>query len=169
MSRGEIEALDPQEDLNQVIIDRFKSLMRLPLTAAIKHRVTGEISYNSHWHGTMERNLGEVVPLKKYDYGFVYDAGWWLTRQEAAAFANHKGSYPANDNSFISGEEWIPPLNNEEEAIEWSGKMHQRGYEQAQVRLAIFQSKDRHPEYARLLQIAIDKYPISEEAIRNGI
>jgi hypothetical protein len=170
-SRGEIESLDKENDLHREAINRFYQLKRLPLTTAIWHTRRGEVFFDRNLHGMIQKLHYPDYGHGRHpdvEYGFITDDGKWLTRTEASFRVKELGGIPFSMQSLMAGEEWVPMLKTESEAEELAGFLHHKGYEQAINKAQLFEHKGINLEYARLLRIATDKYPILEEAARNG-
>ena len=89
--------------------------------------------------------------------GFLHDDGMFLTREQAANVCLGLGGFPL-EKRLLSGEEWVPPLKDKDDAIDFGKKMHTRGYEQVIHKIRIFSYLKKNLEYVELLEVALEVY-----------
>lgn len=152
----EIGLLNPSNKFDKITIERWNELVKLPLTLAVKAAKTGEIYLDGNAHGDvrLKHDLGN----KEFIRGFVHDNGMFMTAEEAQAFVKMKTGYTTSDETLMSGEEWIPKIEDSDAAKEIGRKLHDYGKSAAEIRINTFGAKKINHNHVRLLKIMIEEY-----------
>jgi hypothetical protein len=104
-------------------------------------------------------SAGRVTVCQKHidgqEPGFLHDNGNFLSRVAARHFVHHLTGFTINEHELISGEEWIPTLKQESDAIEWAARMHPRAVSIVKMRINIFNARRKHQDHVRLLRLAL--------------
>jgi hypothetical protein len=166
-SKGERDAcerLSEKNDLLKLVVTRWDQLKRLPMVVASKRLDNNYIYLDGVAHGTNVLNHPDITYTKTDDPhktmaipGFLHDDGRFLSRQQAANVCVSLGGI-CMENRLLSGEEWIPPLNNEEQAEDFGKNMHYKAYGQIKQRSLVFKSLKKHSEHIKLLEVALEIY-----------
>ena len=158
----EIGLLNPSNKFDKITIERWNELVKLPLTLAIKTK-TGEIYLDGNAHGDVR--LRHDLGNKEFIRGFVHDNGMFMTAEEAQAFVKMKTGYTTSEETLMSGEEWIPKIEDSDAAKEIGKKLHQYGRDAARTRINIFESKKINHNHVRLLKIMVEEYSVWKQTV----
>ena len=166
-SKGERDAcerLSKRDELLKVVFKRWDQLKRLPMVVASKRLDNNYIYLDGVSHGINVLNHPDITytkidnPHKTMAIpGFLHDDGRFLTREQAANVCRMLGGICIGDR-LLSGEEWIPPLNNEEEAKLFGRNMHIKAFRQITDRMRIFKALKKHLEHIKLLEVVVEIY-----------
>lgn len=163
--RDACERLIPKNEFLKIVVERWDTLKRLPLTVAVKRGDNGHIYTEGSAHGAIGLNHPDLTFVKTAadthvlsTAGFLHDDGRFLDRQQAAHVCLSLTGIVLNKEKMLSGEEWIPPLKNKEEALEFGQAMHERAKSLARQRIDAFTSLRKHPEHVEFLKIAVAEH-----------
>jgi len=151
----EISLLNPDRKLHKIAIDRHNELFKLPLTLAVKSKLTDEIFTDGNAHGDIR--LKHNLNNREFIRGFLYN-NEFITAEEARLVVKEQTGYTTSEETLMSGEEWIPKLECTDDAVYFGSRLHEYGYNSARIRLDLFQSKNINHNHVRLLKIMIDEY-----------
>ena len=104
---------------------------------------------------------GRVTVCEKHidgqEPGFLHDDGRFLSREQAANLVQYLTGYTINEHQLISGEEWIPRLDDDNQARLWAARMHPRAVSIVRLRINIFNARRKHQGHVRLLKLALSE------------
>lgn len=160
------------DEFLKIFVDRMNSLCHLPMMPAIRNTDSGEVFSGALLHtrikpmypnlvpaSTLDRYSGPVSPA---ELGWVHFDGRFLTKAQAAYIATSLTGVTIDPHRFVAGEEWIPRLDSEEDAIYLGMHFHFRGRHSAKQRIKIFDSIKKYRKHCKLLKIALDVFQQSE-------
>lgn len=158
--RDACERLSTGNDLLKVVVNRWDSLRRLPMVIGIKRLDSNYVYTDGAAHGTIVTRHPDITLVESASHwkqlaiaGFLHDDGMFLTREQAANVCLGLGGFPL-EKRLLSGEEWVPPLKDKDDAIDFGKKMHNKGYNQVIHKIRIFSYLKKNLEYVDLLKIA---------------
>jgi len=165
-SKGQRDACERLSESNQLlkmVVERWDTLRRLPLIVAAKRLDNDYIYTDGASHGEIINFHPDITFVKTAAdthqlsiAGFLHDDGRFFNRQQAAIVAINLTGVLLNEEKMISGEEWIPHLKDEDDAIDFGNRMHFKGLNIAKQRVDVFKSLRKHLEYVELLKVAIE-------------
>ncbi len=95
--------------------------------------------------------------IEGQEHGFLHDDGRFLSRSRAANLVHKMGLFTINEHEMLSGEEWIPRLEDDRDAIQWAARMHPRAVSIVRLRINIFNARRIHRDHVRLLKLALSE------------
>lgn len=149
------------DEILKVVVERWNTLRRLPMIVAAKRLDNDHIYTDGASHGqivgfhpdlTFVQSAADTHQMAIA--GFLHDDGRFLTRQQAALVSKTLTGVVLNEEKMISGEEWIPHIEDEDDAIDYGNRMHFKGLAVAQQRIDVFTSLRKHKNHVKLLMIA---------------
>ena len=159
--RDACERLSKDKPILKLVVERWDTLRRLPLIVAAKRLDNGYIYADGVSHGEVVKFHPDITFVETASdthqlaiAGFLHDDGRFLTREQAAVVAKSLTGVLLNEEKMISGEEWIPRLEDEDDAIDYSEKMHMKGLAIARQRIDVFTSLKKHQNHVKLLTLA---------------
>jgi len=162
--RDACERLSSNSPVLKIVVERWDTLRRLPLTVAAKRLDNNHIYTDGVSHGAIINFHPDITFVETAAgthqlsiAGFLHDDGRFLTRQQAAIVGMSLTGVLLNEEKMISGEEWIPHLEDEDDAKDFGNRMHFKGLAIARQRTDVLKSLRKHPEHIKLLTIAIEE------------
>lgn len=163
--RDACERLSKGNDWFAFVVERWDSLRRLPLIAAVKRLDTGYIYFDRASHGGITLQHPDLTLVetasdthKMAIAGFLHEDGRFLDRIQSAKVVMSITGILLNEDSMLSGEEWIPVIKDEADALDLGQKMHLKGSIIARERINVFTSLKKHLDHVELLKIALKEY-----------
>lgn len=146
----------------KIVVERWDTLRRLPMVVAAKRLDNNYIYTDGPSHGEIIRFHPDITFVETASHthqlaiaGFLHDDGRFLTREQAALVSKQLTGVVLNEGKMISGEEWIPHIEDENDAKDYGERMHFKGLGIAKQRIDIFTSLRKHSKHIKLLKIAI--------------
>ena len=163
--RNACERLTKNNKFLQIVVDRWDNLRRLPMIAAGKRLDNGYIYTDGVAHGSIKALHPDITFNKTAAdthqlciAGFLHDDGRFFDRKQAAAVCLQITGIVLNEDSMISGEEWIPILKDKDDARDFGQRMHLKGYHHAINRIDMFRTLKKNLEHIYFLEIATREY-----------
>jgi hypothetical protein len=158
----EIGLLKPSNKFHKIAIERWNELVKLPLILAVKAKRTGKIYLDGNAHGDVR--VKHNLENNEFIRGFVHKDRF-ITAEEAQAFVKKETGYTTSNETLMSGEEWIPKIEDSNDAVKLGRKLHQYGRDAAQMRINIFENKKINHNHVRLLKIMIEEYSVWKQTV----
>lgn len=149
----------------KTVVEKWDNLRRLPLVVAAKRLDNNYIHTDGVSHGELINFHPDIAFVKTAAdthqlsiAGFLHDDGRFLTREQAAKVSISMTGFVLNENKMLSGEEWIPKIEDKDDALDLGRRMHFKGVAVARQRIDVFRSLKKHINHANLLHIAIGEF-----------
>ena len=164
-SKGQRDACERLSNGNhyfKFVVERWDSLKRLPMFCAVKRLDNGHIYLDVPAHGSTLRRHPELTFVETATdthqlaiAGFLHEDGRFLNRLQAAQVMTSITGITLNQEKMLSGEEWIPKLESEDDAVALGRRMHERATFIAKDRINVFTSLRKNEEHVEFLKIAL--------------